>query len=121
MATNVPQAPVGFVKAINLTVQFLKADGQSGTVDGIPVWASADEAIFAVTDVSPDGLSAKARRVGPDTAAGQVVQVTCTADADLGSGVRNVVGMIELTASSEVVTANVVAGTLEDIPATPTP
>lgn len=112
MATMVPAG-----NQINLAVQFLKPNGQPGIVDGIPVWASADETFFTLVDTAADGLASKGRHMGNETAAGQVVQLTCTADADLGTGVRPVVAMIELEAgAAEVTTAVITPGALEPIP-----
>lgn len=69
-----------------LTATFWTAGGNPARVDGIPAWASLNPDVISLA-VAADGLSALAVSGAPGTA-----QVTCTADANLGVGVRKIVG-----------------------------
>lgn len=62
-------------------------DPPDASVDGIPVWVSGNPEVLSVTP-SADGMSCSIAGVkgSPDE-----VPVTCTLDADLGSGVRELV------------------------------
>jgi hypothetical protein len=73
----------------NATVSFTNKRGQPAPVQGVPVWASSDSTVLAVTPAA-DGLSAKI-----DTVAAGTARVTVTADADLGPGVTTITGVSE--------------------------
>lgn len=79
-------------RTATLSIAPVDAKGNPAPIDGIPAWTTAD---FRLLDLIPsaDGLSVQVRPVGP-LAAG--VQVTVTADADLGEGVETLIGMIEV-------------------------
>lgn len=95
------------VQQVPLAVAFKDAAGNPAAVDGAPVWTSSDPTIVTVT-ASADGLSATAVAVGP---LGQA-QVSAAADADLGSGVTTITGVLDITVqASEAVNALVTAGT----------
>jgi hypothetical protein len=81
------------------TATFLDARGNPANVDGVPVWATDHPEILSVVP-SVDGFSATIASVGPLGNA----QVTCTADADLGEGVREVIlmGDVEVIAGAAV-------------------
>lgn len=88
-----------------LTVQFTDAKGNPAVVDGIPTWAVTD-ATLATLDVAADGLSATLIPTGP--IGSLVVQVN--ADADMGEGVKTILGelpvdLIAGDASTVVITA----------------
>ena len=74
-------------RTFSVTSEPLSADppGNPATVDGVPSWASSDPSIVSVTP-APDGLSAVAESTGN---LGNV-QISVAADADLGSGVREI-------------------------------
>lgn len=94
---------------VSLAVAFVTAAGNPARVDGVPVWASSDETILIV-EPSADGLSAVATTVGPLGTA----QVSVHADADLGEGVREVVGVLDIEVqAAEAVSASIAAGTPE--------
>jgi hypothetical protein len=73
----------------NVTLSITNAAGGAASVDGVPVWASSDETVVTVT-AGADGMSAVIDTVAPGTA-----RVTVTADADLGSGTQELVGVTE--------------------------
>lgn len=85
------------------TAKFVDAKGNAAPVQGAPVWATDRTDLLTVTD-NGDG-SAKIEPVGPLGTA----QVTCTADADLGSGVTEVV----LLGDIEVIGGQAVGGTID--------
>lgn len=70
-------------------VAFTDAQGRPALVDGVPAWASSDETVLLVTPAA-DGMSATVATVAPGTA-----RVTVHADADLGAGVVDIVGVSE--------------------------
>ncbi len=98
------------VQKVAATIAVLDAKGNPAAIDGVPVWAAGDPAILAVTPAA-DGLSAVIAAVGPLTAG---TQVTVTADADVGEGVKPIVGILDVAVvASEAVSVNVTAGTPE--------
>lgn len=92
---------------VTLTASFRTEGGNSARVDGVPKWASLNPDVVSLV-VAADGLSARAVSGVPGTA-----QVTCTADGNLGTGVRLVKG----TFLFEVVQAEAVSAVL--VPGTP--
>ena len=94
---------------VNLTVSFQDAAGNPASVDGAPTWASSDTSIVTL-DVAADGLSAFAVSAGPLGTS----QVSAVADADLGGGVTNITGVMDIEVqASEAVQALVAAGAPE--------
>ncbi len=73
--------------AIKITDKF----GNEAKVDGAPVWAKTDESLVDI-EVSEDGMSAVVTPKGPIGSVG--VQVK--ADADLGEGVKDLLGQVDL-------------------------
>jgi len=91
---------------VNLTVTFQDAAGNPATVDGVPTWVSSDPTIITL-NVAADGLSADAVTTGTLGTA----QVSASADADLGSGVTTITGVIDLEVQgAAAVVALVAAG-----------
>lgn len=76
-----------FFPSVVLTIT--DATGAAATVDGVPVWASSDATVLAVT-AAADGMSASVDTVAPGTA-----RVSVSADADLGAGVVSLDGVSE--------------------------
>ncbi len=74
----------------HVTLTITKADGTAAPVDGVPVWASSDSTVLAVTPAA-DGMSAVVDTVAP----GRPARVTVSADADLGSGVHTITGVTD--------------------------
>ena len=80
--------------------------GNPAAVQGAPVWASSDDTKLTVT-ASADGMEADISAVGP---LGDV-QVVVTADSDLGDGVTNITGTLDVTiVASQAVAIAVSAG-----------
>ncbi len=73
--------------AIKITDKF----GNDAKVDGAPVWAVTDEALAGVV-VAEDGMSAVVTPVGPLGS----LKVQVKADADLGEGVKELLGELDL-------------------------
>lgn len=65
--------------------------GKPAGLDGVPVWASADETIATVT-AAADGLSAVISPTGPTG----TVRITASGDGDLGEGVRPIFGFADV-------------------------
>lgn len=100
---------------VPVTVKFQTAAGNAANVDGIPSWKTSDAAILTVTP-APDGLSALVVTAGGLGSA----QVSVEADADLGSGVRAITGILDVEVrAAEAVSASLAAGTPVLKPATP--
>lgn len=73
----------------NVVLAITNSAGAPATVDGVPVWASSDETVVAVT-ADATGMAATAPCVAPGTA-----RLTVTADADLGAGIVTITGVSE--------------------------
>jgi len=74
-------------KTVVATVSFVDAKGKPAKVDGAPVWASDNEAVATVV-ADATGLTAVVTPVDIGTA-----QISVTADADLGAGVVELIGL----------------------------
>ena len=95
---------------VHLSVSYVDAAGNPAAVDGPVQWATSDTAIATVT--AEVDTAAVLKTVGP---IGQI-QVTVTADVDLGAGVKNLVTPVDVA----VVAGEAVAGTIEPVgPAEP--
>lgn len=90
------------------TVIILDRRNNPAKVDGVPSWKSSDESVLTV-EVSEDGLTVTAQAVSEGTAV-----VTFEADADLGEGVKPLVG----TEDFQVLPAEAVSVALQFSPAT---
>jgi hypothetical protein len=100
---------------VTVQVSYVDAKGHPADVDGEVAWESSDENIATVTVDTTD--STKAIVVGIGDTIG-IAQITTTADADLGQGVRQII----TTADVEVVAGEAIAGTIAITgEATPTP
>lgn len=75
-----------------LTVAFLDKKGNPAPTDGPPEWLVDNPNVLTLTP-APDGLSCLVVAVGP---LGSAV-VSVKADADLGSGVVEIVGTLDVT------------------------
>ena len=85
---------------VQLSIQPVTSAGNPARVDGVPVWTVSDGTVLTL-DVAPDGLSAWAiatGTLGPS-------QVSVSADADLGAGVRDLTATLDV----EVFAAEAVA------------
>jgi hypothetical protein len=90
--------------SVKVTVAYVDSYGNPARVDGDVAWASSDDTIAVVFTDSTNSLNAI---VQAQTKTGQA-QVTATADADLGEGVRSLVTLMDVT----VVAGEAVAGTI---------
>lgn len=101
---------------VALSVAYKTAAGNPARVDGVPVWTSSDPSIVSLI-VAEDGLSAQAVSGALGSA-----QITVSADADLGEGVREILATLDIEVhAAEAIAAIVVAGTPELKPVAPAP
>ena len=85
-------------------------------VDGTPVWTNSDDSVASLTPAN-DGLSAVLAFKGEGATAVQV-----EIDADLGPGVRSLIGSLDVTAvGGEATVVEIGVGPLTDIPLVPAP
>lgn len=99
---------------VHLQVNYVDAAGNPAVVDGDVAWASSNPSVADVVVDVADSSKATVRALGPT---GQV-QVTATADADLGAGVRQLVTPLDVS----VAAGEAVAGTIAPVgPAEPIP
>jgi hypothetical protein len=92
---------------VTMQVSYVDAGGNPAKVDGAVSWVSSDPAIAGVVVDAGDSTICSVIPNGP---AGQV-QVTATADADLGAGVRSLVTVADV----DVVAGEAVAGTISPV------
>ena len=85
-------------KRVDVKVEYQDAKGNAATVDGDVVWSSSDTNVATIT---------------PGDALGQV-QITATADADLGDGVVEIICTMDVT----VVGGQAVIGVISPVGAT---
>jgi hypothetical protein len=97
---------------VKMQVAYVDAEGNPAAIDGPVAWASSDETVVTVTPETGDSTIVTVVPVGPT---GQI-QITATADADLGAGVRNLVTVCDI----QIVAGEAVAGTISPVGA-PTP
>ncbi len=89
-------------KTASATIAYVDAKGNPAKVDGAPQWSSSDEGVFTVAQ-DADGFAATITPIGLGTA-----QVRVTADADVGSGVQEIITLGDV----EVVAGTAVAGNI---------
>ena len=95
------------VQGVAAAISVVTAKGNPAAIDGQPVWASSDEAGVTVTP-APDGMSAQISAVGPLG----TYQVTVEVDADLGAGVKPLIGILDvIVVASEAVSVSFGLGT----------
>lgn len=92
---------------ITVQVAYVDAGGNAAKVDGEVSWTSSDESLVHVIVDTADTSKALVRT---GTKLGQV-QVTASADADLGSGVREIITPMDVS----VVAGEAVAGTITPV------
>lgn len=78
-------------QTVRLTAVPVDARGYTSRVDGVPVWSVSDPTLVSIVPAA-DGLSCQVTPLGP---LGTAV-VTVTGDADLGAGVTNITGSIDV-------------------------
>jgi hypothetical protein len=94
-------------KTVRMQVAYVDAEGNPATVDGDVAWTSSDEALATVT---PDTTDSTIVTIDPIGGVGQV-QITATADADLGAGTRELITTADIT----IVAGEAVAGTISPL------
>lgn len=93
---------------VSLSIQPLDARGNPARVDGIPAWNNSDELLGTLV-AAADGFSAvfSALQIG-------TCQISVTVDADLGDGVRNLSGTLDIQIEpGEAVSIGIIAGVPE--------
>jgi hypothetical protein len=81
---------------VTASITPVDAKGNAASIDGLANWTSSNPTIASVANVSADSLSAD---IVPGTALGSC-QVNVTADADLGSGVATISGVLDVQVSA---------------------
>jgi hypothetical protein len=97
--------PVG--NFVVLQVSYVDAGGNPAVVDGAVLWASSDPNMLPVV---VDATDSSLCTINAPLGIGQA-QVTATADADLGAGVRNLVTLLDVTVIAGEAVAGVIAPT----------
>ena len=92
---------------VKMQVSYVDAAGNPAVVDGSVHWETSDESIATITVDAGDSTIVTVMPAGD---LGQV-QIRAVADADLGSGVRNLVTIADIT----VVVGEAVAGVIQPI------
>jgi hypothetical protein len=90
---------------VGVKVSYVDSKGHPAAIDGDVSWSSSDESIVTVTADAADSFAATVVGVGDNVG---IAQVTASADADLGAGVRNIL----TTSDVEVVAGEAIAGTI---------
>ncbi len=94
-----------------VSVAFKDKFGNSAKVDGLPVWVATVPELVTL-EVAEDGMSAMILPVGPEG----VLKIQVSADADLGEGVKSILGELELELlTGEAVAVELTAGAPVDI------
>jgi hypothetical protein len=89
---------------IDLQVSYVDQGGNPAAVDGDVTWTSSDESIVLVSVDDSNSMKCRMTSLGKT---GQV-QISATADADLGSGVTELVTLMDVS----IVAGEAVAGTI---------
>ena len=92
---------------VKMQVAYVDSAGNPATIDGLVSWTSSDVAIVTVAADPSDSTIVTITPVGP---VGQV-QVSATADADLGSGVTPLTTLADIT----IVAGQAVSGTITPV------
>jgi hypothetical protein len=99
---------------VQMQVSYVDSSGNPASIDGLVQWTTSDAALASVTVDPDDSTIVTVVPVGPT---GQV-QVTATADADLGAGVKSLLTVSDITLAA----GEAVAGTIAPVgEATPKP
>lgn len=93
---------------VTLTANPLDKNGNPAKVDGVPEWQIDNPALATVTPAS-DGMTALVKALGAGS-----LNVKCIADADLGSGIRNIEGTITIDITAAVLEAQTLTVTAGD-------
>jgi hypothetical protein len=94
-------------KMVKMQVAYVDAEGNPAAVDGDVTWESSDDTIVKVTPETGDSTIVT---VFPEGPVGQV-QITATADADLGAGTSELITVCDI----QIVAGEAVAGTIAPV------
>ncbi len=89
--TEVENMIITDVQVASLSILPVDIKGNPASVDGVPVWSSSAPEIVAIEADIDNPLKATATAVGPLGTA----QISVVADADLGEGVVEIVGVLD--------------------------
>jgi len=92
---------------VHIQIAYVDAHGNSAAVDGDVTWQTSDLSIAEIAVDAGDTTKAIVQAVG----ATGLVQITATADADLGEGIRELITLMDV----EVVAGEAIAGTISPI------
>lgn len=92
---------------VALQVSYVDSKGNPAAVDGEVTWDTSNESIVAVQPVDQDSTMVK---LMPGDQLG-LAQISATADADLGDGVREIITVMDV----EIVAGEAVAGTIAPV------
>jgi len=96
---------------VTASIQPIDSKGNPAAIDGLANWTSSNPAIASVQNVSADSLSAD---IVPGATLGSC-QINVTADADLGSGVATISGVLDV----QVAAGQAVGFTIQTAPPVP--
>lgn len=97
------------VQKVRLAIKPVSAAGNPAEIDGTPAWVVSDDTLGSLT-VDEDGLGAEFVTSGLLG----TCQVSVTADADLGDGMREISGVLDIEIhASEAVSLSINAGVPE--------
>jgi len=96
---------------VTASIMPVDSKGNPAAIDGLASWTSSATDIVTVQNVSADSLSAE---VVPGSALG-TAQINVTADADLGSGITTINGILDV----QVVAGQAVGFTISTSPSEP--
>ena len=92
---------------VEVQVSYVDAAGNPAVVDGPVTWSSSDTTVVTVNTDTADSSKCTVQSL---MKVGQA-QVLATADADLGTGTRNLVTTMDIT----IVAGEAVAGTIQPV------
>lgn len=91
---------------VAVSIAPLDKHGAPAVVDGAPVWTTDNSDVLTI-EAATDGLSATVKAAGPIGTA----TVTVTVDADLGAGVRPLIGTLDVEVTAgEATSISITAG-----------
>jgi hypothetical protein len=103
-------------KRVRLAISYVDAKGNPAMVDGDVTWDSSDPNVAFITPTTPPDEEGFAVYLMPGSTIGSA-QISARADADLGSGVQEVITLLDVT----VVAGSAVAGVITPGEAEPIP
>ena len=97
------------IQKCTVSIKPVDAKGNPAAVDGIPAWNVSAEGTVSLFPAA-DGMSCDVVAVGVGS-----VQVNVTADADLGAGVKTIMGVLDVTVvAAEAVGFQITTGPVEN-------